>query len=732
MLDAHFERVFRLESASDEIQVLYKRQEPVHCLLESSLTHDPVKNQPLCLTVAFDISKRKQAENQIAELAERNNRILDSAAEGIIGVDDQRRIIFSNPSAAGLLGWSPEELLGKDIRRVLRPQHSSGNSVEQKDDPVIETLQDGKSRSVLNGYLIRRKGTRFPASFTVSPTFNEKGVSGLVFTFRDDTERREIEASLKTAKYQAERANQAKSAFLATMSHEIRTPMNAIIGMADFVEETTSQDERSEAMSIIKESGQSLLTLINDILDLAKIESGEVELEHEVYSTRDLIESVRSIMHYPATVQKKLKLETYVNSDVPMAILGDFRRIRQILINLVGNAIKFTNSGQIVISVITNSTKGNKILLQFSVKDTGIGISEDRLEDIFKNFVQADRTTNQKYGGTGLGLAISQRLVQAMGGKIWVESATGKGSEFLFSIPTEIDDIENSEEYQQQEQSRIKMAARDKYQETTPKIASIIPKDSRILLAEDDPINQLVLLKIFNRMGLVPDLAQNGLQALEMASLERYDLIFMDVQMPEMDGLTAVKKLRAREKSDGHEHHTSVVALTAFALDGDEEMCIKAGMDDYLCKPINSTDLQRVLCRWIGDEAKAATLNKKGSFSTEILIDKNRFKTLYEEVGLETFDTIVHVSLLQIKELSNELQEVVDQGNFKSIESIAHKLKGSCLQIGALALCNIANDLERLARAELLEEIKLTASTLEETVNESCVGIEMMINEIVV
>ncbi|MBF0383174.1 MAG: PAS domain S-box protein [Magnetococcales bacterium] len=728
-LDEHFSRVFRSESASDELQLLFKRKDPVHCLLESRLTKNPEKDQSLCLTVVFNISERKQAEDKITELAERNARILDSAAEGIIGTDAQRRIIFSNPAASGLLGWPIEDLLGKDIRKVLRPQHANGDRVNQTDDPVIETLQDGKSRSILDGYLHRRRGVRFPASYTVSPTFHARGVSGLVFTFRDDSQRKEIELSLKEAKEEAEAANRAKSAFLATMSHEIRTPMNAIIGMADYVEDSTSQEERSEAMSVIKESGQALLTLINDILDLAKIEAGEVGLASEVFSVGDLIESIRSIMHYPATVQKKLKLETYIKQDVPMAVLGDYRRIRQILINLVGNAVKFTASGQILISVdIDTSFQDDELYLRFSVKDSGIGIPEDRLEAIFQNFVQADQTTNHQYGGTGLGLAISKRLVEAMQGKIWVESAAGKGSHFFFSIPMEVYDIENSEEYKQQEPLIAQVDSCPSDHDSTPD--PLVPHKTQILLAEDDPINQLVMLKIFKRMGLAPDLAQNGLEVLDMTSNKRYDMIFMDVQMPEMDGLTAVKELREREKSDGHKSHTSVVALTAFALAGDERMCLSAGMDDYLCKPVSSQDLRRVLCRWVGDEKKAAALSKDCSPSKGTLVDKIRLQTLFEEVGAEAFYSIVQVALFQIQERVMALHTALDRGDIIAINELAHKLKGTCLQLGAVAVENVANNLERQARVYALEDARITVSGMDDLVQKSIQAIEKIVAEL--
>ncbi|MBF0454427.1 MAG: PAS domain S-box protein [Magnetococcales bacterium] len=733
-LSNHFARVFRSETASDELQILYKRHDPVHCLLESRLTKNPDKDQPLCLTVVFDISKRKMAEDQISELAERNTRILDTVAEGILGVDASRHIIFANPSASGMLGWLIEDLLGKDIRKILRPQHTNGDRVLQEDDPVVETLQDGKSRSILGGYLHRRKGARFPASYTVSPTFNEQGISGLVFTFRDDSQRREIEHSLKRAKEEAETANRAKSAFLATMSHEIRTPMNAIIGMSDFVEESTSQEERSEAMSVIKESGQALLTLINDILDLAKIESGEVGLANEVFSLRDLIESVRSIMFYPATVQKKLQLDTYVPAEVPMAVSGDFRRIRQILINLVGNAIKFTDSGQILVAVDADASGDDRLSFCFSVKDTGIGIPEERLEAIFRNFVQADRTINQQYGGTGLGLAISRRLVEAMEGKIWVESATGKGSKFLFKIPMEVVDVETMQGDQQSEVLLKKSDLGTPFSEPplvkNADTQAIVPPDTSILLAEDDPINQLVMLKIFKRMGLVPDLAQNGLEVLDRVAQKRYELIFMDVQMPQMDGITAVRALREQEKLAGHNEHTSIVALTAFALEGDERMCLAAGMDDYLCKPVDSRDLRRVLLRWVGEEKKAASLGKTGRASADNLIDENRLRVLLDEVGEESFEPIIQVALIRIKERALVLQEALGQGDSGEIEPLAHKLKGTSLQLGAVSLGNLTNTLERLAREEALEKAREVAVELEEIVRNSCHEIERIVKKI--
>ncbi len=497
--------------------------------------------------------------------------------------------------------------------------------------------------------------------------------------------------------------------------------MNAIIGMADFIEESTPAEERSEAMAIIKDSGQALLTLINDILDLAKIESGEAGLAMEEFSPRDLIESVRSIMHYPAEVQKKLRLVIFIAPDVPQAVLGDFRRIRQILINLVGNATKFTERGQIVISLKTEAMADGRSSLLFSVKDTGIGIPEERLDAIFENFVQVDRTISQQYGGTGLGLAISKRLVEAMEGKIWVESATGRGSEFLFVIPMATVVIDDPVE-----PVMIDAGNRDDFSVAR---GTAIPPDTRILLAEDDPINQLVFLKMFKRLGLSPDLAQNGLEVLEMASDTAYDLIFMDVQMPVMDGINAVKELRALERRGQQKHHTRVVALTAFALEDDDNICLKAGMDDYLSKPVNSHDLQRIILRWLGDEHKTAGLVDKEQRNASQLIDTNTLLSLHSEVGEEEFGAIVKIVVMRLFDLTDQIRESSAADDMAAMGRAAHSLKGSSLQIGAVKLADIANTLENQANARTAEK-NITVSALEEVVENSRSAIEDFVQDV--
>ncbi len=532
----------------------------------------------------------------------------------------------------------------------------------------------------------------------------------------------------------AEASNRAKSAFLATMSHEIRTPMNAIIGMADFVDGSTSEEERIEAMTVIRESGRALLTLINDILDLAKIESGEFGLLTEVFLPRDLVESVRNIMHYPATVQKKLGLEVQVDDDVPDAVHGDFRRIRQILINLIGNAIKFTETGHIILSVKVDFIREDKTVLLFSIRDTGIGIPENRLEAIFDRFVQADATTNRRFGGTGLGLSICQRLIDIMGGKIWVESAEGRGSTFFFTVPLERVAIDDDGPNAPLNGDAAPSVSMDRPRHRQPQGVTgdkcVLPPGAAILLAEDDPVNQVVFMKMFKRLGLRPDLVQNGLEALESMQRKPYDLVFMDIQMPKMDGLTAARLLRDREKGEDHEHRTTIIALTAFALEGDEQTCLAAGMNDYLCKPITSQDLRRVLQRWLGEEPEGAVANKCGGHEPVdgFNVDSNRLAELREDIGEEEFESIVRVSLIGLYEQAHTLASLIEKGDRDSVAAACHRLKGVCRQLGVVRVAEMAEKMERLARAGAHDEIPAIAVTIEEEAMLATRTIENLIN----
>jgi len=527
-----------------------------------------IKGQKVVITTAIDVTERKQNEMILKMNVERLQLLFERMSEGfavleIVFDEDKNPIdlIFTeaNDALISSISVKTSTIIGSSVRDVF--PYSGQEWIDR-----YGKLGDNKDSISFVDYLVETGKYCKVNAFYIS-----NSQVGILFTDISIQKRTEIE--MQKAKDNAIKASESKSQFLANMSHEIRTPMNGVLGMIQLIQETELTAEQEEIINISKRSSESLLAVINDILDYSKIEAGKVTLEHKVFDLNIVVDDV--IKMFESSIRNKdLKLSKTIEVDVSTQLIGDFFKFRQILANLIGNAVKYTLRGRIDIRISNKMpTEESESHIEVQIKDTGIGICKEKQKGIFTSFSQGDNSNTREYGGTGLGLAITKGLVELMGGSIWLESEIGEGSEFIFTLKMKVNQSPKLEVTHKQLENNS------------------INSECRILLVEDDKVSQIVAKKFLESRYRHVILAENGQEAYELISREAFDIILMDVQMPVMGGYEATKKIRNFERNLGR--HTTIIAMTALAYEHDNKNAIEAGMNDFLSKPIEKDILYK-------------------------------------------------------------------------------------------------------------------------------------------
>ncbi|HEX4211560.1 MAG TPA: PAS domain S-box protein, partial [Candidatus Binataceae bacterium] len=566
-------------------------------MTSGSVFHDAAGRPVRAAGVIQDVTDRRAAENALHEREALNRSIIDAAPNGMLIMNEAGAITLANLEAERMFGYAPGKLVGEPIETLL-PDQAIDRALAQKSEARTSPAE----RELVGR---RRDGTGMPIEISISPIETPHGRI-IVASITDITQRKAVEHALQHAKDEAESATRAKSEFLASMSHEIRTPLNGIIGFADLLLDGGLSETQRRQLTLIRDSGASLLAIINDILDISKIEAGKLELESIAMSPLSIAGGAMSIIRAQA-VAKGLELRDASASDLPAWIEGDPTRLRQILLNLLSNAVKFTSSGSITLHVSRIVESGNG-RLKFTVCDTGPGIPLDRQHLLFQNFSQVDNSITRRFGGTGLGLAICKRLAEAMGGTIGVESEPGKGSAFHFTIAL-------------REVAGPELALAD-----TPRAAT--QATARILVAEDIHMNQVIVESMLTIAGHSVTLVNNGGEAVEAIQSGDYDLVLMDMEMPEMDGLAATRAIRALAAPLST---IPIIALSANAMPQEIARCRAAGMNDHLSKPIDRTALLIAIARWLPVRAPEAAPTT--SDLRVIVIDDAVLRDLESHIG---------------------------------------------------------------------------------------------------
>src|SRR5579862_3346593 len=789
-----------------------------------------------------EIADRQRAQEALRESEGRIRLLLDSTAEAIYGIGREGKCTFCNPATLRLLGHEEgDALLGKLMHDVMHHSHADGTPYLATDCKISNALKTGEGIHSDEEFFWRADGTSFPAEYWAYPIRKQGEAVGAVVTFLDITGRKRAQAALLEAKEAAEAASRAKSEFLANMSHEIRTPMNGIIGMTELALDTTLTPEQRDYLNLVKSSADSLLHVINDILDFSKIEAGKLELEKTEFEIRDLFRDTLKALAQ-RTDEKSLEMCARVSPKVPRMMIGDPTRLRQLVVNLVGNAIKFTEEGNIILNTELEAMAGEEVRLHISVSDTGMGIPPEKQQIIFESFAQADGSTTRRFGGTGLGLTISRQLVELMGGRMWVESEVGKGSTFHFTCnfqlgstaasdreriagktlpglnvlvadnnpvnleifaemltnwrmnPTLVEGgaaaLEQLEEAKdagrafpivildalmpnisgfqvlQRIQSNPGLASeviillsgnhhlgdvarcaecgvklcltkpvgQSELLDAILSALGVIAAEERlveasipdpvkpkgrplnILLAEDNPVNQKLAIRLLEKAGHRVTMAGTGreaLTALENPGIPGFDVLLMDIQMPEMDGMEAAMAIRSREKKSGK--HIPILAMTANAMRGDKEKYLACGMDGYISKPIHPNGLFAEIERCLAITEGGKTMAENFQQWREQI---DRVSLLERVEGDQDLLTeMIHLFQEDAPNLLVKMRDALQRGDMALLERSAHSLKGAVSNFSAKAAADAALHLENDARNKDAKSAKESLLEVERVVN---------------
>jgi len=623
-----------------------------------------------------DITAQELAEMKVQESEIMLRKIIDASLDAVISIDADRRVIAWSDQATKMFGYSQEETMGKKMGDLIMPPparvaHDQGLShfFQTGEWPVLN------KRIEITGF--HKSGRAFPIELSIS-SIDMHGKYYLSGFVRDITDRKKAEEDLISAKQEAEQAQLAEQQFLANMSHEIRTPMNAVIGMTHLLYETDPTNAQREYLDSLRFSADSLMGIISNILDLSKIEANELEFEQRTFNLLELIKSLQQTFQFKVR-EKSINVIVQMDPKIKNYLIGDSVRLNQILTNLLGNACKFTNNGTIGVRSKLVAATGGQYIIQFEVHDTGIGIKAESLGKIFNNFKQADVKITRKFGGTGLGLTIVKNLVELQGGSIEVESREDQGSVFTFILPFKDSGIL---------QTKISVNKDAEYQ------ISQALKHVRLLVVEDNSMNQKLIIKILESWDCNFEIASDGFIALQKTMEKKFDIILMDIHMPEIDGCETTREIRKNE--DNKNQTTTIIALTAAALLDEKNRALASGMNDFLTKPFSPKQLKMHLGKWLNIEMDNLQQDSIAHLPDDNMINID-FTYLSEmSGGDQTFvKEMIELFLQELPVTLSRMEEELTNQNWDNIANIAHRIKTNFMMVGLSTQSEIALEIEK-------------------------------------